>query len=126
MYAKTVEELFQNCAEVLFFILLDQERSDIDKKERNVKLSAPTKEDLLVFWLNELISLFFTYGFFPDCYNIEIKHGVDNVSLSALLRGEEKDISLYDLKTEVKAATYHDIKIERNKDGLSAEVIFDL
>ena len=58
-------------------------------------------------------------------YNIRIKEK-DPYKLEALLKGSEYDPYINEVKTEVKAATYHNLKIEKTPGGYKAEVIFDV
>jgi len=54
----------------------------------------------------------------------EVQVGQDG--LRATARGEPFDPSRHELDMEVKAITYHGLKVEREADGWLAEVIVDL
>ncbi|MBU0896652.1 MAG: archease, partial [Candidatus Omnitrophica bacterium] len=54
VYGKSLEDLFQNCAQTLFSLLIDHKPAE--KIEERIILEAETQEELLVTWLNELIS----------------------------------------------------------------------
>ncbi|MCM8832102.1 MAG: archease [Candidatus Omnitrophica bacterium] len=118
IFGKTINELFKNSAIALFSTLTEQKSKSI--KKQSIILEAENLEDLLVSWLNELIFLFFTYKFVPANYSISINQN----KLEAKIYGE----SLKNLKvnTEVKAATYHNLRIRKNKNGLEANIIFDV
>jgi SHS2 domain-containing protein len=45
--------------------------------------------------------------------------------LHATVCGEKIDLSRHKLHKEVKAATYHDMKIEKTKEGWVIEVVCD-
>ena len=47
-------------------------------------------------------------------------------NLSATIRGEKIDDRKHSLKKEVKAVTYHALKVERSGTGWVGEVIFDI
>ena len=52
---------------------------------------------------------------------------IDNLTenrLEATVFGHPREN--YKIKTEIKAATYHALKIEETEDGFVAEVIFDV
>ncbi|MBU1998121.1 MAG: archease [Candidatus Omnitrophica bacterium] len=49
---------------------------------------------------------------------------LDRTSCHADIYGE--DIKNYKINTEIKAATYHELKIKENKDGWTAEIVFDV
>jgi SHS2 domain-containing protein len=122
--AKTLEELFSFSAKSLFFIVI----GDVSSKchvTREIELEAGTIEDLLVVWLNELLSLFYTYGFFPSNPVIYIKQNPVK-SLRAKIKGFRLNPYSMRLKQEVKAATYHNLKITKNSKGYVGEIIFDV
>ena len=124
IYAQSIEELFENSARALFSLITGN-RDILPNLEKEIILEAQNIEELLVNWLNELISVFFTYKFLPKSYNIRIKEK-DPYKLEALLKGSEYDPYINEVKTEVKAATYHNLKIEKTPGGYKAEVIFDV
>jgi len=120
-YGSDVREVFANAAKGLFGLIA--ELDDVGEAEyRDVELTATDQENLLVEWLNELIYLF-------DAENIIFKRfditRISNTQLEARSYGETVDSSRHKLKTGVKAATYHMLKIERD-NGCKAEVLFDI
>jgi SHS2 domain-containing protein len=127
IYGKNIKDLFNNAAAVLFTLLVEYEPKK--KKKREMLVEAETPEELLVVWLNELISIFFTYKFLPAKYNIAIEENkeLQRYILKANMQGEE--FNPYENKKinmEIKAATYHNLKIEKYNKGYKAEVIFDV
>ena len=58
--------------------------------------------------------------------HLRIDVEVDGDGLKATARGEEVDHDRHELDMEVKAITYHGLKVEREGDGWLAEVIVDL
>lgn len=124
VYGKTLEALFKNAA-VALFSLLAQCRSS-KSRERIIELTAATEEDLFVNWLNELISIFYTYKFLPCAYNILIEDSQKTKILTANIKGQIFSPYKNKVGMEIKAATYHNLKIERNRRGYKAEVIFDV
>ena len=124
VYGKTSEDLFKNYATTLFSILTDyQPQKTISKK---ITLQAQSLAELLVDWLNELLSVFSADGFLPKEYNLKISDDKGGKILQAEIKGEEFDFENNELKREIKAATYHDLKVEENDSGYVAEVIFDV
>jgi SHS2 domain-containing protein len=76
----------------------------------------------MVEWLNELIYRFDTEHFVAGRCDIT---ELTSTRLTARLHGEKVDPARHQLKTGVKAATYHSLKIWQN--GLfKARVIFDI
>ena len=86
-----------------------------------IKQKADNLEELLVNWLNELLSLSATKELIFFKFKI---NKLDKNNLEAEVSGYE--IKNYKVNTEIKAATYHQLKLEKNPSGWSAEVIFDV
>jgi SHS2 domain-containing protein len=125
VYGKSLKDLFKNSALALFGLIIEYKPKP--KKETEIKLEAQNQEELLVSWLNELISVFYTYKFLPANFKINIEDKGQFIALDAKIKGE--DFNPYDNKKinmEIKAATYYNLKIEKIKDGFRAEVVFDV
>jgi SHS2 domain-containing protein len=88
-----------------------------------IEVVGMDREELLVNWLNELVFLLETRHFLPAIFEIET---IDEQRLRALVRGETFDPDRHFLEREVKAITYHQIKVESSGKGWSAQVFVDL
>ena len=120
-YGANMKEAFASAAKGLFSLIT--ELDDVEEVvPRDIELTTPDQESLLVAWLNELIYLF-------DAENIIFKRfditELGNTRLKARSYGERVDSSKHKLKTGVKAATYHALKID-NGDGCQVRVLFDI
>jgi len=120
-YGADISQAFANAARALFSLIT--ELDDVEEiLHRDIELTAPDQESLLVEWLNELICLF-------DVENILFKRfditKLNNTQLKARSYGEKVDSSKHKLKTGVKAATYHMLKVEKG-DGCRVQVLFDI
>jgi len=120
-HGSNMKKAFANAAKGLFSLIT--ELDDVEEIEhRDVELTAPDQESLLVAWLNELIYLF-------DVENVLFKRftvtRLSNTHLKARSYGEKVDTSRHKLKLGVKAATYHMLKIEKGKLN-KVQVIFDI
>ena len=120
-YGADMKQAFANAAKALFSLIADLD--DVEEVvHRDIELTAPDQESLLVEWLNELIYLF-------DAENIIFKRfdiaWLSNTHLNARSYGHEVDSSKHKLKTGVKAATYHMLKID-NTNGSRVQVLFDI
>ena len=123
VYGRTLPALFKNAGLALFSLISDyQAKVRLHKK---IEIQADSLEELLVTWLNELISLFFTYKFFPKSYNIAITFK-PILKLVAVLKGFEYDPYSKPIKAEVKAATYHNLTIVKDKRGYHTQIILDV
>lgn len=121
--ADSLAGLFLVAAEGLRFVLL----GDIPAGEsavRKLSLSEDSPVALIREWLAELLYLFESEGFvFGAC---EFSYLDDN-RLAAGIYGEKYDPAVHAAQAEVKAVTWHGLKVERGKDGIyRARVIFDL
>jgi len=114
--------LFEQAAQALTFILTDPETIQT-KETRQLLLGANTDEELLISWLNELVYLFDTKGLLFKTYDVLSVH---DHHLEALAQGETYVEGRHPIKTTVKAATYHQLKIENHQGVWTVQVIFDL
>ncbi len=116
-----MKEAFINAARGLFSLIT--ELDDIEEVEhRDIELTAPDQESLLVRWLNELIYLFDAESIIFRSFEV-IR--LSSVALKARAYGEKVDSSRHRLKTGVKAATYHMLDIDKNR-GCRVQVLFDI
>ncbi|PLX88526.1 MAG: protein archease [Desulfuromonas sp.] len=120
--AETLPELFRQMALGLRQIMT--ECADIRPQlSLLVEVSGEDREELLVNWLGELVYLLESRSFLPA--TIEIDELGDTL-LRARVRGERVDPERHHLEREIKAVTYHQIRVESGADGWSAQVYVDL
>jgi len=120
-FGRDIDEVFANSALAMFNIL--GETSKVKKeKEHKIKLEARNYERLLFDFLEELVFLLDTENFFLREIK-KIKISKDFV-LEAVVVGD--NTKNYDLKSEIKAVTYSDMKIEKTKKGYEATVVVDI
>lgn len=122
IYGKTLKELFENAAFAMFDIIADLENLSGDTME-TFELEAPDQEALLVAWLDELLYNFYTKQLiFFKFEVVELTEG----RLKARATGRAIGANRNRLKTEIKAATYSDLKIKKSAEGYEVEIIFDV
>jgi len=120
-YGADISQVFANAAKALFSLIT--ELDDVEEiLYRDIKLTAPDQESLLVEWLNELIYLFDAECIIFKRFDIT---ELNNTRLKARSYGEKVDSSKHRLKIGVKAATYHMLKIDKD-NGCKAQVLFDI
>ncbi len=119
-YGQNLGEAFSNAAYGLFSIITDLRK--VRKIEsRVIELQEKSPEDLLFEWLNHLIYLFDAEQMlFKQCDIQEF----DGLKIKAVCYGEKADLSRHELKLGVKAATYHMLKVDPEKNEV--QVIFDI
>jgi SHS2 domain-containing protein len=120
-YGDDMKEAFENAALGMFSLITDLTSIENDQT-RKIDINSTDRDGLLVSWLNELIYLF-------DVENIifskfDIIH-LDENALSAIVYGEKVDLSRHEIRTGIKAATYHMLKIDKNS-LFRVQVIFDI
>jgi SHS2 domain-containing protein len=107
----TLEDLFEEAAIGLFALITDGPVSPTG--EVGVALSAPDLESLLVRWLNELLFLQATEGWLLSAFRVAIgRAGEAGLSLEARAVGRRGGPGRTGQRREVKAATYHGLKVE--------------
>ena len=124
-FGKTLDEVFVNMALGMFDTITDPQT--IDKNEEVVhefEVDALDSSALLVDFLSKLLSL-------SDIEN-EI---YDRIVVSIMqlnnetwwLKGHVYGFSVRGFKTEIKAVTYNELKLEEDQEGnWVAEVVFDI
>ena len=121
-YGKDLKELFTNAAYGMFKILADL-KNVRPKESLEIKLKAPNIEELFLSWLGELLYQYNSKGII---FKEVLIDKLNERSVSAQARGEKLDLKRHRLKTEIKAATYHELKVQKVKDTWQGEVIFDV
>ena len=119
-YGKTLAEAFANAAYGLFSIIAEL-KTVKEIESRQLELNEEDLEALLFEWLNRLIYLFDVEMLLLKRFDIR---DFDGRGPKAICYGEKYDPSRHQLKTGVKAATYHMLKVDREKNQV--QVIFDV
>ncbi len=118
----TLAEAFVNAALGMYSLITDLDKVG-EGKQLRTSAESHSQESLLVAWLNELVFQFDTYGFIGKKINIE---ELSDTKIVAVLSGEDFDPERHEQRLLIKAATYHDLKIEKGDGKWQIEVIFDI
>jgi SHS2 domain-containing protein len=121
-YGNDMQEAFANAAYGMFSLMADL-RQVREETSRYIEAEAGDRESLVVSWLNELLYIFDAERIVFRRFNIL---QVTNTRLRADAYGEKVDPSRHRLRSGVKAATYHMLKVAERKDLCSIRVIFDV
>lgn len=119
---KDLKSLFAHAALACFEIICEIKKVKPAKLFK-FKIAAENLEELLVNFLRELI---FQYSAKELLFS---KFSVDKIEEKALVArawGEKIDKKRHIFKNDLKAVTYHGLKVEKTKSGWQAEVIFDM
>ncbi|MFH1420657.1 MAG: archease [Candidatus Aenigmatarchaeota archaeon] len=121
----SAEEAFEEAAKAMFNIMVDIDGvKQKDKIEFSVK--APTLEQLLVTFLNELLTQKDIKRMFFSQFFVNIHRNQNEFSLRAKAFGEKIDLQRHIIKTEVKAATYSGLKVYDLAGKSYAECLVDV
>ncbi len=88
------------------------------REMRSLKVESTDSEGLLVNFLCELLHFAEQEGLAFDKFDL----AVSETALIANLAGGP----VAERKKEIKAVTYHNLSIEKNSQGLQAEIVFDV
>jgi SHS2 domain-containing protein len=119
-YGQTLAEAFANAAYGLLSIIAEL-RTVKEIESRRLELSEDDAEALLFEWLNRIIYLFDVEMLLFKRFDVSDFNGH---GLKATCYGEKYDPSRHQLKMGVKAATYHTLKVDSEKNQV--QVIFDV
>jgi SHS2 domain-containing protein len=120
--AGCLNELFADAARALFALIVESKDTVQPAQIETVHLDGEQRDYLLFDWLNELLYRFDSRRMLYAEFDVR----VTDRGLDAELRGESLDAGRHRLDHEVKAITYHGLKVEQTPDGWLAEVILDI
>ena len=120
----TLPRLFENAARAMFDLICDR-RTVRPRCAVRIVVRGESLEDLLVRWLSELLFRLETQGLLFTSFAVE---RVDRTLLLArgVARGETIDRSRHALMREIKAVTYHQIRLIRGRRAWRVRIIFDV
>ncbi|MBD3160944.1 MAG: archease [Candidatus Eisenbacteria bacterium] len=127
IWAPTREGLFERAAAGMASLLVDPASVE-PVEEREVAVGAADVEEALVSWLQEILYLYEVQRFVPARFRLE---RADAGGVHGWVVGERFDPSRHETRADIKAVTYHDLRIERSEteDGRErwrTTVIFDI
>ncbi|MDD5409389.1 MAG: archease [Candidatus Omnitrophica bacterium] len=114
--------LFKNAGFAITDLSFQKQTSQYPGKHNIViRQKAANVEELFINWLNELLSVSAVEALvFEDIKIIQINENfVDAIAIGS-------DIRNYKFSAEIKAATYHQLKVKKSGLLWQAEVIFDV
>lgn len=122
VYGKNLKDLYKNAAIGMLNIIF-KNRSNIKPKERyDIVVKGIDKEDILVRWLSEILYLFNEKRFYSMRFFIK---ELRDTLLKAYIVGytiPDKSKIIHD----IKAVTYHNLKILKKNNLFQTDIIFDV
>lgn len=120
LWGSTAEEVFEQGALALFSLVCDPLQID-ELESVDVELEAESMDLLLAGWLNELLYIFDTRRLVLTQFDV-LELG--ERTLRARVTGEP--LGAHILCGGVKAATLHELSLERRDDGWEGFVLLDV
>lgn len=119
IHADAPEQLFACAAQAMFALLRTQPNTRRPACHHTLTIHSTDGEGLFIDWLNELLYLYATSGaLFTDCTILRWTA----THLDAQVTGYPP---LAPPARQIRAATYHQLTLQANSEGWTAEVYFD-
>lgn len=120
--ADSLEELYAEAGRALTAAMVGRPHSVRPAQSRVLQIEAAARDDLLHDWLAELLYVFESERMLFSRFEVELAAG----GLKATAWGEAADPQRHEIELDIKAVTYHGLKVEQDSGGWLAEVIVDL
>jgi SHS2 domain-containing protein len=126
VWADSLEEFFRQAARGMMALLTDPARVEPVSDVR-VTVTGIDLEELLIAWLGEILYRFDTDRMLlVDFQPPRIERTREGFHLSAGARGASWDPARHAIRSAVKAATYHGLRLEPGPDGrYDLVIVFD-
>jgi SHS2 domain-containing protein len=120
--APDLDTLFADAAAALFAAIVDDPNAIEPRQRHDIRLEGAERDYLLFDWLKELLYRFDSGHWLFRRFEVR----VEAAGLTAAAWGEPFDPARHALAHEVKAITYHGLRVEPADGGWLAEVIVDI
>jgi SHS2 domain-containing protein len=120
--APDLDALFAEAAQALFAAVVEDPSAVEPRQRHDVRLAGDEPDYLLFDWLKELLYLFDTGHWLFRRFEVQVAAS----GLTAAAWGEPFDPARHALAHEVKAITYHGLRVVPEDGGWLAEVIVDI
>ena len=118
--------LFEEMARAMFSVMAGDLDAVRPLEEVAIELEPDDLDALLRCWLGELLYIFHVRKLLLSEFAVHIDNSNGSNVLQGTARGEPLDAARHKADVEVKAVTWHGLKVERTADGWLAEVIIDI
>jgi len=120
--AADLDTLFVEAAQALFETIIPDLASVRPVRKIDIAISGDDRPYLLFDWLKELLFHFDAEHLLLGKFEAHVRDD----GLTGIAWGEPVDRARHVLEHEVKAITYHGLRVEREGSGWMAEVIVDI
>ncbi|HVN81400.1 MAG TPA: archease [Terriglobia bacterium] len=121
-YGKTLAEAFEQAALGLVSIIANASRVEA-RDSRNVTLQGSDWGHLLVRWLEEILYLYDGEGFLGGRFQVG---RLETGRLEAVVYGEPLDPVRHQVRSDVKAVTYHQLNVCEKPGKSRVQVFLDI
>ncbi|NRB21440.1 archease [Candidatus Dependentiae bacterium] len=129
VYGKDIEELFRNALRGMFYLVVpklptckmvdDRIVCDEFTCERDLKVTSPDRDALLVDFLSDALYFFAVH---KEVYLDVMFKTLTDTKLEATIRGVKHE----GMQLEIKAVTYHDLHIKKIDGTWQTDIVFDI
>ena len=119
IHGRNLEQLLLNAAQGMNSLMITDVSKLPTRIKKNIEIEALDAESLLVEWLNELAYWAETEMLIFRKFDL---HTITESHVRATLHGGH----VQNLEKQIKAVTYHNIKIGKTDTGLEATVVLDV
>jgi protein archease len=121
-WGPTLEACFRQCALGVFTLIVPIEAvAPVETREASAQ--AETVEALLVSWINELLYLHEVEGF---AVHDVAEPRIEGSRAHGTLTGEPVDLDRHPRGIQVKAATFHQLALDRRPGHVDARLVLDI
>lgn len=122
---KSREEAFGECAKAMFSVMVDLEKVKADGKD-SLEVEASNPEELLVAFLNHLLYLRDVRGKAYNRFSLYITNYEGRWLLKGEAFGEKIDAEKHLPKGDVKAASFHQLRVAEENGKWVAQCVLDI
>jgi SHS2 domain-containing protein len=124
-YGNTLDDAFENSARALVNTMFDlKEVSGND--EIKVEVWGHDLESLLYNWLEKVLLVVLIDNIVVSDFKVKISKKNDDYLLVGIASGENLNLNIHHYKVEVKAVTYHEMKIRQEKNKVTTRFLLDI
>ncbi len=124
-FGKNLEEVFKNSALALKEIMSEDKVEGKIKKEVGVHIEGEDLEGVLYSFLEEFLILFETENFlWGKVKNMKIKEESGAYFINCDVEGDNSE--KYEIGTHIKAITYNEMFIKKERNKFVAQVVVDV
>lgn len=126
IYADSIENLFRAGTEAWHDLSIDAGETK-SSGTKNIKLKAATYEELLIIFLSEINYQLQVFKWLSKSIkSISLDKQKNEYYIDAEVEGGSADFESLIIKEEIKAVTFHQVKIEKKENLFTTKIVFDI